>query len=166
MARPSPSVFAFCKRLKLDGGKVWERGYFTRTYKPSIMPGHIKVPMATPKRHTPLLIPFWKNVNKPQGCYTDLASYPGHVFGGKSGLVSTVCACANDSGNFLRSCPNTDNTWLLCGEITKLELGFGLQCGSCVYAAICRLYLTVTSLVSRPRKLSNPSRQPTTSCQL
>ena len=25
-----------------------------------------------------------------------LASYPGHVGGGKSGLVSTVCACAND----------------------------------------------------------------------
>ena len=29
-----------------------------------------------------------------------LAWYPGHVFGGNSGLVSTVCACANDSGNF------------------------------------------------------------------
>ena len=28
-----------------------------------------------------------------------LASYPGHVGGGKSDLVSTVCTCANDSGN-------------------------------------------------------------------
>ena len=27
-----------------------------------------------------------------------LASYPGHVGGGKSSLVSTVCACANDFG--------------------------------------------------------------------
>ena len=26
--------------------------------------------------------------------FTNLASYPGHVGGGKSGLVSTVCACA------------------------------------------------------------------------
>ena len=34
-----------------------------------------------------------------------VASYPGHVFGGKSGLVSTVCACANDSGNFPRTSP-------------------------------------------------------------
>ena len=32
--------------------------------------------------------------------WTGLASYPGHVFGGKSGLVSTVCACASDSGNW------------------------------------------------------------------
>ena len=74
MARPSPSVFALCKRLIKAG--QWEglgtRLYFTCTYKPIIMPGHIKVPMATPKRHTPLLIPFWKNVNKPQACYTDL----------------------------------------------------------------------------------------------
>ena len=37
-----------------------------------------------------------------------LASYPGHVVGGKSGLVSTVCACANNSGNFPRTSPNTD----------------------------------------------------------
>ena len=28
--------------------------------------------------------------------------------GGKSGLVSTVCACANDSGNFLRTSPIMD----------------------------------------------------------
>ena len=37
-----------------------------------------------------------------------VASYPGHVGGGKSGLVSTVCACANDSGNFLRTSPIMD----------------------------------------------------------
>jgi len=30
--------------------------------------------------------------NKQSG---DLASFPGHVGGGKSGLVSTICACAN-----------------------------------------------------------------------
>ena len=41
-----------------------------------------------------------------QGSY--LASYPGHVGGGKSGLVSTVCACANDSGNLLRISPIMD----------------------------------------------------------
>ena len=37
-----------------------------------------------------------------------IASYPGHVFGGKSGLVSTVCACVNDSGNFPQTSPNKD----------------------------------------------------------
>ena len=37
-----------------------------------------------------------------------VASYPGHVVGGKSGLVSTACACANNSGNFPRTSPNTD----------------------------------------------------------
>ena len=35
--------------------------------------------------------------------YSHVASYSGHVKGGKSGLVSTVCACATDSGNFLRT---------------------------------------------------------------
>ena len=38
----------------------------------------------------------------------NLASYPGHVGGGKSGLVSTVCACTNDSGNFSRTSPIMD----------------------------------------------------------
>ena len=38
----------------------------------------------------------------------NLASYPGHVGGGKSGLVSTVCACANNSGNFSRTSPIMD----------------------------------------------------------
>ena len=33
---------------------------------------------------------------------------PGHVGGGKSGLVSTVCACANDSGNLPRMSPIMD----------------------------------------------------------
>ena len=41
-------------------------------------------------------------------CELQLASYPGHVVGGKSGLVSTVCACVNSSGNFPRTSPNTD----------------------------------------------------------
>ena len=38
----------------------------------------------------------------------ELASYPGHVGGGKSGLVSTVCACANHSGNLPRTSPIMD----------------------------------------------------------
>ena len=42
-----------------------------------------------------------------------LASYPGHVGGGKSGLVSTVCACANDSGNLLRTSPIMDKLHVL-----------------------------------------------------
>ena len=37
-----------------------------------------------------------------------LASYTGHVGGGKSGPVSTVCACASDSGNPLRTSPIMD----------------------------------------------------------
>ena len=37
-----------------------------------------------------------------------LASYPGQVGGGKSGLVSTVCTCANDSGNLPRTSPIMD----------------------------------------------------------
>ena len=38
-----------------------------------------------------------------------VASYPGHVpGGGKSGLVFIVCACVNDSGNFLRTSPIMD----------------------------------------------------------
>ena len=34
-----------------------------------------------------------------------VASYRGHVGGGKSGLVSTVCACVNDSRNFSQTSP-------------------------------------------------------------
>ena len=37
-----------------------------------------------------------------------ISSYAGHVGEGKSGLVSTVCACANDSGNFSRTSPIMD----------------------------------------------------------
>ena len=37
-----------------------------------------------------------------------ISSYPGHVGGGKSGLVSTVCACANDSRNVSRTSPIMD----------------------------------------------------------
>ena len=43
-----------------------------------------------------------------QCMYIQLASYPGHVGGRKSGLVSTVCACANNSGNFSRTSPIMD----------------------------------------------------------
>ena len=36
------------------------------------------------------------------------ALYPGHVGGGKSGLVSTVCTNVNDSGNLLQTSPIMD----------------------------------------------------------
>ena len=51
-----------------------------------------------------------KKVWEQQFCKYDqeLASYPGHVEGGKSGLVSIVGACANDSGNFSRTSPIMD----------------------------------------------------------
>ena len=44
--------------------------------------------------------------------------------GGKSGLVSTVCACASDSGNLLRTSPMMDklHVVVICGEITKLDI--------------------------------------------
>ena len=44
-------------------------------------------------------------------CHT-VALYPGHVGGGKSGLVSTVCACTNDSGNLLRTSPIMDKLYV------------------------------------------------------
>ena len=100
-----------------------------------------------------------------------LALYPGHVVGGKSGLVSTVCVCANDSGNFLRTSPNTDKL-----HMVVMRRNSQTRYTACSVAAvftwrllyICRLhYLTETSLLPRPcTQLSNPSRQPTTSCQL
>ena len=37
-----------------------------------------------------------------------LASYPGHVGGWKSGLVSTVCTCMNNSGNLPQTSPIMD----------------------------------------------------------
>ena len=63
----------------------------------SITPNHSNRPTAHALHISPL--PFY---------HTLLASYPGHVGGGKSGLVSTVCACANDSGNFSRTSPIMD----------------------------------------------------------
>ena len=45
--------------------------------------------------------------------YTYITSYPGHVFGEKSGLVSTLCARANDSGTFPRTSPNSDKLHLV-----------------------------------------------------
>ena len=54
---------------------------------------------------------------------TFLTSYPGHVGGGKSGLVSTVCACANDSGNLLQKSPIMDKLHVVVmREITKLDI--------------------------------------------
>ena len=47
-----------------------------------------------------------------------LASYSGHAGGGKNGLASTVCACANESDYHI----GTSYTWLLCGEIFKLDI--------------------------------------------
>ena len=35
------------------------------------------------------------------GCGFVIASYPGHMGGGRSGLVSTVCACAKNSMIFM-----------------------------------------------------------------
>ena len=52
-----------------------------------------------------------------------LASYPGHVGGGKSGLVSTVYACANDSGNFSRTSPIMDKLHVVVmRKRTKLDI--------------------------------------------
>ena len=101
-----------------------------------------------------------------------LASYPGHVFGGKSGLVSTACACANDSGNFPRTGPNTDKLHMVVNVMRRNNKTRYTACSvAAVFTrrllfTICRLYLTETSLLPRPRtQLSNP-QQPTTSCQL
>ena len=92
----------------------------------------------------------------------NLASYPGHVFGGKSGLVSTVCACANNSGNFPRTSPNTDKLHLVV-----MRRNNQTRYTACSVAAVfTRRSVVSVCLVSRLRKLSNPSRQPTTSCQL
>ena len=60
----------------------------------------------------------------------------------------------------------TSYTLLLCGEITKLDIRLAVW-QLCLRGDICRLYLTETGLLPRPRtQLSNPSWQPTTSCQL
>ena len=40
--------------------------------------------------------------------HSHVASYPADVGGGKNGLVSTVCACANDSGNLPQTSPIMD----------------------------------------------------------
>ena len=71
-----------------------------------------------------------------------LALYPGHMGRGKSGLVSTVCACANDSGNLLWTSPimdklhvvvmrrNTQTRYMACSVAAQLCLcgdGFHYQ---------------------------------------
>ena len=83
-------------------------------------------------------------------CRRALALYPGHVVGGKSGLVSTVCSCANDSENFPRTSPNTDKLHMVVmrrNNQTRYTAcsQCGLQCGSCVYAAITFHYLSSLS---------------------
>lgn len=63
------------------------------------------------------------------GC--SLASYPGHVEEGTSGLVFTVCACANDSGNLPRMSPIMDKLHVVVMQrITKLDIQLGMwqQC--------------------------------------
>ena len=48
-----------------------------------------------------------------------LASYLGHVEGGESGLVSTVCACANNSGNLPWTCPIMDKLHVVVMRINN-----------------------------------------------
>ena len=81
-----------------------------------------------------------------------VASYPGHVFGGKSGLVSTVCACANDSGNFPRTSPNTDKLNLVVMRKNNQTRYTACSVGALftwrLLFIICRLYLTDTHVPS------------------
>ena len=57
-----------------------------------------------------------------------VASYPGHVGGGKSGLVSTVCACANDSGNFSRTSPIMDKLHVVVMRKLDIRLAVWQLC--------------------------------------
>ena len=68
-------------------------------------------------------------LNMGVGC--SLASYPGHVGEGKSGLVSTVCACTNDSRNLPQMSPIRDKLHVVVMQrITKLDIQLGMwqQC--------------------------------------
>ena len=54
-----------------------------------------------------------------------LASYPGHVRGGKSGLVSTVCACAKNpmiSWGIVYHCLQTVNLYRIAPKHVRLKL--------------------------------------------
>ena len=54
-----------------------------------------------------------------------LASYPGHVGGGKSGLVSTVCACAKNpmiSWGIVYHRLRTVNLYRIAPKHVRLEL--------------------------------------------
>ena len=56
-----------------------------------------------------------------------LASYPGHMGEGKSGLVSTVWACANDSWNLPRMSPIIGKLHVVVmRRITKLDIWLGM----------------------------------------
>ena len=55
-----------------------------------------------------------KNIKNVKRCRDGISLvYPGHVGGGKSGLVSTVCACAYDSGNLLQTSPIMDKLHMI-----------------------------------------------------
>ena len=112
----------------------------------------------------------WSSTLEPRSKLGD-SLVPRPRVGGKSGLASTVCACANDSGNFPRTSPNTDKLHMAVMRRNNQTRYTACSVGAVFTRRslfiICRLYLTETSLLPRPRtQLSNPSRQPTTSCQL
>ena len=65
-----------------------------------------------------------------------VASYPGHVGGGKSGPVSTVCACASDSGNPLRT---SHTIYDLQCQGRRKDFLIGVGTGSCVCAAMASI---------------------------
>ena len=79
-------------------------------------------------------------------CRTDqlhlLASYPGHVGGGKSGLVSTVCACANDSGNFSRTSPIMDKL-----HVIVMRRNNQTRFTACSVAVVFMVYSAMASII-------------------
>ena len=65
------------------------------------------------------------NANTAQKVQYRLASYPGHVGGGKSGLVSTVCACAKNtmiSWGIVYHRLRTVNLYRIAPKHVRLEL--------------------------------------------
>ena len=71
--------------------------------------------------------------------YLALASYPGHVGGGKSGLVSTVCACANDSGNLPRTSPIMDKLHVVVMRRNNRTRYTACSVAAVVYAAMASI---------------------------
>ena len=77
-----------------------------------------------------------------------LSLVPRPCVGGKSSLVSTVCTCANDSGNFPRMSPVTDKLHMVVlRRNNQARYVYGLQRGSCVYVAMAPL--SVVSVLLR-----------------